>query len=151
MKFNKSKCQNFHLGWGNPGCMYRLGNEKLARSLAERDMGILVISKLNMSQQCPGSQEDQLCPGSTRHSIASQSREGIVPLCSALVWLHLECCVQFWVPQQRKDVKLLEGVQRRAMQVVKGLEGKSYEEQLRALGLFSLEKTRLKRDGEETS
>ncbi|KAK4825160.1 hypothetical protein QYF61_024549 [Mycteria americana] len=114
--FNKAKCRVLHLGWGNPWFQYRL---------AQKANPIL---------------------GCIKRSVASRSRAVILPLYSALVRPHLEYCIQLWSPQHKKDMELLEQVQRKATKMIRGLEHLSYEDRLRELGLFSLEKRRLRGD-----
>ncbi|RMC12500.1 hypothetical protein DUI87_10018 [Hirundo rustica rustica] len=124
MKFNKSKCRVLHFGHNNPLQRYRLGTVWLDSAQEERDLGVLVTAAEHEPAVCPGGQEGQWHPGLYQEWCGQEgqwhpglyqewSREVILPLYLAQVRPHLECCVQFWAPQFRKDVEMLERVQRR--------------------------------------
>ncbi|KAK4823442.1 LOW QUALITY PROTEIN: hypothetical protein QYF61_002128 [Mycteria americana] len=109
---------------------------QLESSFPEKDLGILVDTKLNMSQQCAlAAKKANGILGCIRQR---RWREVILPFCSALERPHLEYCIH------TRDRDILETVQQRARKITKRLEHLSYDKKLRQLALFSLEKRRLR-------
>ena len=110
----------------------------------EKDFGVSVGERLNVSQQCALAPLKANCIlGGMKISMTSRLREMTLPLCSALTRLHLEYCIQFWGPQHKKGIELLEQVQRTAMKIIRGLEHLTCRDRLGELRLFSLEKRRI--------
>ena len=64
----------------------------------------------------------------------------------SLVRTHMEYAIQAWSPQLKKDILVLEKVQKRATRMVPELAGLSYEDRLRELGLTTLEERRRRGD-----
>ncbi|PKU32152.1 rna-directed dna polymerase from mobile element jockey- hypothetical protein [Limosa lapponica baueri] len=116
MRFNKAKCWVLPLGHTN--AMNATGWGKSGWScLAEKDLGVV--------GQQPAEYEPAVCPGGQE--------------CPKHHGLY-----QFWAPHYKKDLVVLEHVQRRSTELVKGLENKPCEERLRELVVFILEKRRLR-------
>lgn len=140
---NNAKCKVLPLDQSTPRDMYEVGEDLLESNHAEKYLGVLVDGIHNMSQQCAlaGQKANDILVSIRR--MTSRAKEVIVPLYFALVKPHQEYCVHVWGPRHGKDVELLKEVWRRATKKFQWLKHHSYEDRLKELGLFRLEKRRL--------
>jgi len=79
-------------------------------------------------------------------SSEGREKELITPNTKTVVRPHLEYCIQTWRPYRKKDINMLEMVQRRATKMISRLRNISYEVCLKECGLTTQETRRLRGD-----
>jgi hypothetical protein len=151
MSFNVDKCKIVHAGYNNPQASYFMNGTQLNPVNEEKDLGITMHKSLSVSRQCAeAAKKGNRAVGQIKRTISNKSKDIVVPLYKSLVRPHLEYCVQAWSPYLKKDIAVLEKVQRRATRMIPELCDLSYEERLHACGLTSLENRRVRGDLIET-
>ena len=147
MLFNFGKCKWLHTGPGNTGMNYEMGGTILSKTVKEKYLGVTMNASMKVSEQCriAASKGNQIL-GMIRINITYKEKSLIVPLYKAIVRPHLEYCIQAWNPHLRRDIDMLEKIQRRATKLIPGLSDLRYEERLKEWGLTTLETRRLRGD-----
>ena len=146
MLFNFGKCKCLHTGPGNTGVNYAMGGTILSKTVKEKYLGVTMNANMKVSEQCriAASKGNQVL-GMIRRNITYNEKSFIVPLYKAIVRPHLEYCIQAWSPYLRKDIDMLEKIQRRATKLIPGLRYYlRYEERLKECGMSTPEPRRLR-------
>ena len=93
--------------------------------------GIIISGDLNREKQCSEAvKKANRMLGMIKRSVIDRSTETIISLYKSLVRPHLEYCCQIWSPYYKKDIKLIEGIQRRATKLVTGIVAKIYSSKI---------------------
>jgi ribonuclease P/MRP protein subunit RPP40 len=147
MLFNVDKCTVLHMGNHNNEATYKIGTNEIKISTQEKDLGMIVDKSGKASEQCISVvKKANGILGMIKRNIKFKSKNVIVKLYKSLVRPRLEYCVQAWSPYLRKDIDMIERVQRRATRLIEGFMDISYEDRLEQTGLISLEKRRVRGD-----
>ena len=147
MLLNFGKCKCLHTGHRNLNVNYKMGDTVLGTTVKEKDLGVTISTDMKVSEQCgiAASKGNQIL-GLIRRNITYKEKKLIIPLYKAIVRPHLEYCIQAWRPYCKKDIDMLERIQRRATKMIPELRDLSYEERLKECGLTTLETRRLRGD-----
>ena len=147
MNFNSKKCKVLHLGYSNKSFNYDMNGDWLESVDQEKDLGVIISSNLKVANQClEANNKANKMLGIINRNVVYKSKEVISKLYNSYVRPVIEYCAQVWAPYLKKDLDMLERVQRRATRMISGFEGKSYEERLKELGMFSVERRFLRGD-----
>ena len=139
MKFNLDKCKIMHVGKNNPGYKYTMGGADLMEVEEEKDVGVLVNKSLKPAAQCKKAANTAMAVlRQLTQNFHFRDRHIFIGLYKQYVRPHLEFSTPAWSPWLCGDKDTLEAVQRKAVKMVAGLVGTSYEERCRELKLDTL-------------
>jgi hypothetical protein len=147
MEFNVSKCKVMHVGHNNEKHAYTMKGQQLTETEEERDIGVMVSRQLKPSVQCKhAARTAQTVLGQLTRAFHYRDRHVFLRLYIQYVRPHLEFCVPAWSPWLDGDKDCLERVQKRAVGMISGLRGRTYEDRLKELGIVTLEERRHQMD-----
>ena len=116
MLFNQDKCKVMHLGFNNSHVDYFMDAIQIPKVHEEKDLGVIVSDDLKWDKQCDAvvKKANKLL-GMIKRNFIDRSKATILALYKeSLIRPHWEYCIQVWNPHLAKDIKGIEGVQRRA-------------------------------------
>jgi hypothetical protein len=143
MAFNYSKCKVMHVGKKNPKYDYFMRGTKVSTTDEERDVGVLISSNLKPSAQCTKAAGTAMSVlNQLRRNFHYRDRHTFLRLYKQYVRPHLEFSSPAWSPWLVGDREALEKVQEKAVKIVTGLKGTTYEERCLELGLETLQHRR---------
>ena len=147
MSFNVKKCKVMHVGKNNTKQAYTMGGQILAATAEERDIGVQITENLKPAAQCSkAARTATVVLGQIAHAFHYRDKNTFMRLYKQYVRPHLEFASQAWNPWHQKDIDILEKVQQKAVGMVGGLKGRTYEDRLKELGLQSLVERRREAD-----
>jgi ribonucleases P/MRP protein subunit RPP40 len=147
MLFDVEKCKVMHIGYNNSWASYMMNGTVLQDLKEEQDLGVVIRDNSKCAKQCVKVvTKANRTLAMIKRNFSNFSDEVILRLYKSLVRPQLEYVVQAWGPYLKKDIELIEGIQRRATNLVHHLRGFQYEDRLRALHLTTLETRRRRGD-----
>ena len=148
MEFNIPKCKVLHIGRNNNHFKYYLNNIELKSVTEEKDIGVITHASLKPSVQCSNAaRKANFVLGQISRTFHYRDHKTFLDLYKRYVRPHLEFSVQVWSPWKQDDIKIIENVQKRAVNMVTGLsKDLSYPAKLQLLGLETLEERRHRLD-----
>ncbi len=124
-----------HIGSKNIKHLYTLDNSTLTPVAEEKDLGIYFDQSLTFSIHCAKSvSKANSMIRLIKRTFSYMDKEIFLNLYKTMVQPHVEYGSFIWSPYYKKDIEILETVQRRATKLLPGFCNLSYPERLQECG-----------------